>query len=176
MTKQYSFLQFFSNFSWKKAIVFLPTPFLAQIETVKYSLVGLLIVIFADLFTALVSHFYKMRKEQKRKLTFNDYRHGIVSGGLRQTIKKSYQYGMAIIVIFVIEVFGFGGRINFTVPLINVNANLTQFFAWAFAMIEMKSIDENLKDVSGKSFIESIVNIFKYLRETISQITGKNQK
>lgn len=170
--KQYSLASYFTNFTWKKALIFLPAPFLAQIETVIYPLIGLILVILADLCTALISHFYNKRKDYQRKLTFNDYRYGIISGGLRQTIKKSYQYGMAIIVVFVIEVFGFGGQISFTVPLVNIDANLTQFVAWAFAMIEVKSIDENLKGVSGKSFIQSIADVFTYFRNIFSQITG----
>ena len=174
--KQYSLLNYFTNFTWKKALIFLPAPFLAQIETVKYPLIGLILVIIADLITALVSYFYNFKKEKGRKLKFNDYRYGIVSGGLRQTIKKAYQYGMAIIVIFTIEVFGFGGQINFTVPLVNINANLTQFIAWAFTMIELKSIDENLKGVSGKSFIKAIADIFTYFREIYNQIKGPQEE
>lgn len=174
--KQYSLVSYFSNFTWKKALVFLPAPFLAQIETVVYPLIGLILVILADLCTALISHFYNLKKDKKKKLTFNDYRYGIISGGLRQTIKKSYQYGMAIIVVFVIEVFGFGGQVNFTIPLVNIDANLTQFIAWAFAMIEVKSIDENLKGVSGKSFIQSIADIFTYFRSIVTQIKGPKQE
>lgn len=174
MYKQYNFFSFFSKLSWKKALIFLPTPFLAQIETVIYPLIGLVIVIIADLFTALVSHFYNM--SLTKKLKFNDYRYGIISGGLRQTIKKSYQYGMAIIVVFVIEVFGFGGNLNFEVPLVNLHASLTQFVTWAFAMIEIKSIDENLKGVSGKSFIQSIADIFKYFRDILSVVKGPEQE
>ena len=173
--KHYKFLGFFSNFSWKKVLIFLPAPLLAQIETVIYPLIGLILIISADLFTALISHFYNKRKEQETRLKFNDYRYGIISGGLRQTIKKGYQYGMAIIVIFVIEVFGFGGEVNFTVPLVNLEANLTQFLLWCFILIEAKSIDENLKGVSGKSAIESIASIFTYFRGIVSQVQGPKE-
>lgn len=168
--KQYNFFNFFSNFTWKKALIFLPTPLLAQIDTVIYPLIGLILVIGADLFTALVSHFYNMRKDKKEKLTLKDFRYGIISGGLRQTIKKSYQYGMAVIVLFIVEIFGFGGALHFTVPLVHIDATLTQFVCWAFVMIEVKSIDENLKGVSGKSGITSVVNTFKYFRDIIKDM------
>jgi hypothetical protein len=170
--KRYKFLGIFSNFSWKKMLIFLPAPLLAQIEHVIYPLIGLLLVIGLDLFTALISHFYNKRKEQKTRLSLNDYRYGILSGGLRQTIKKSYQYGMAAIVMFIIEIFGFGGAVQFTVPLVNLEATLTQFLLWCFIMIEFKSIDENLKGVSGKSAIESIANIFTYFRGIFTSIRG----
>ena len=174
--KQYNFLEFFSNFTWKKALIFLPTPLLAQIETVMYPLVGLILVILADLFTALISHFYNMRKDKKERLKFRDYRYGIVSGGLRQTIKKAYQYGMAAIVVFIIEIFGFGRECYFEVPLINIEATLTQFVLWSFILIEVKSIDENLKGVSGRSIIESVANIFTYFRDILFRIKGSQSE
>jgi hypothetical protein len=170
---QYNFISVLSKFSWQKSLVFLPAPFLAQIETVIYPLIALLLIIFADLFTALVAYFYTLKQEKKRQLKFNDYRHGLLSRGLRQTIKKGYQYGMAFIVVFIIEVFGFGGKVEFTIPLVEIDATLTQFVLWAFVLIEAKSIDENLKIVSGKSVIESITGIFEFLRESITRITGK---
>ena len=173
--KQYSFFKFFSNFSCKKFLLLLPTPFLAQIETVIYPLIGLSIVVFADLFTALISYFTEMRKNKKETLSFNDYRYGLVSGGLRQTIKKAYQYGMALIVTFVVEIFGFGGEISFEVPLVNLHATLTQFVIWCFIMIEVKSIDENLKEVSGKSLIKSIAETFKYFRGIQNDVLGPNK-
>jgi hypothetical protein len=170
MIKQYSIFRNFVPFTWKKHWFFLPTPLLAGIETVIYPLIGLLFIILADLFTALIAHFYTESK--KRKLKFADFRHGIVSGGLRQTIKKSYQYGMAGIVVFIIEIWGFGGQVEFTVPLVQLDATLTKFILWAFFMIELKSIDENLSKVSGKSAIESIINIFTYFRKVFSRIKG----
>ena len=172
---EYNFLSIFSNFSWKSGLILLPASFLSQIETVIYPLIGLLLVVMADLFTALVSYFYNMRIIEKRKLKLNDYRYGIVSGGLRQTIKKLYQYGMAGIVIFVVEIYGFGGSLEFEVPLVNIQATLTQFTLWAFIMIEIKSIDENLKEVSGKSVIDSITNIFTYFRDVVSRIKGPKE-
>ncbi len=170
---QYNFLSVFSKFSWKKALIFLPAPFLAQIETVIYPLIALLLIVIADLFTALIAYFHTLQKEKKRTLKFNDYRHGLLSRGLRQTIKKGYQYGMAFIVVFIIEIFIFGGKVEFTVPLIEIDATLTQFVLWAFVLIEVKSIDENLKTVSGKSVIESIAGIFEFLRETFTRIAGE---
>ena len=172
---QYNFLSVFSKFGWKEALIFLPAPFLAQIETVIYPLIALILIIMADLFTALVAYFYTLKKEKKRTLKFNDYRHGLLSRGLRQTIKKGYQYGMATIVVFIIEIFGFGGELEFTVPLVNIDATLTQFVLWAFVLIEAKSIDENLKIVSGKSVIESIAGIFEFLRGVVTRTTGKKE-
>jgi len=169
---QYNFLSIFSKFSWKSVLILLPASFLSQLETVVYPLIALLLVIIADLFTALISYFYNLRIIEKRKLNLKDYRYGIVSGGLRQTIKKGYQYGMAGIVVFIIEIFGFGGSLEFEVPLVHIQATLTQFVLWAFILIEFKSIDENLKEVSGKSLIESVANIFTYFRDIVSRITG----
>ena len=117
-----------------------------------------------------------MRKNYQRRLKFKDYRYGVVSGGLRQTIKKAYQYGMAAIVVFIVEIFGFGGTIEFEVPLVNLQATLTQFILCSFILIEVKSIDENLREVSGKSFIESIVNVFTYFRGIISRISQKGNE
>jgi len=170
--KQYNFFKFFSNFTWKKFFFLLPAPLLAQIETVIYPLIGLTLVIVADLSTALISHYYNMRKEKKKSLSLNDYRHGIISGGLRQTIKKAYQYGMALIVTFIIEIFGFGGEVSFEVPLVNIHATLTQFAIWCFILIEVKSIDENLKGVSGKSGFNSVAKVFTYFRKIKAQIKG----
>jgi hypothetical protein len=173
---QYNFLGIFSNHSWKSILILIPAPFLSQIETVIYPLIGLLFVIMTDLFTALISFFYTMKKNNKRKLKFNDYRYGIVSGGLRQTIKKGYQYGMAAIVVFIVEIFGFRGPVEFQIPLVHINATLTQFILWAFILIEVKSIDENLKNVSGKSGIDSIANTFIYFRNIFNSIAGPTQK
>jgi hypothetical protein len=170
--RTYYFLGFFTNFSWKKALIFLPAPLLAQIDALIYPLFALLVVITVDLHSALIFHFHRLRKERNRKLTFNDYRYGIVSGGIRQTIIKAYQYGMAIIVVFIVEIYGFGGEIQFTVPLINLEATVTKLILWSFVMIEIKSIDENLKGVSGKSMIESVANIFTYFRSIITRIVG----
>ena len=138
--KRYNFFDFFINFNWKKALIFLPVPLLAHIESVIYPLITLFIVINLDLLTGLVSYFYKLRKEIGRTLTFNDYRYGVVSGGIRQTIIKAYQYGMAFIVLFILEMMAFKGSFSFEVPLINIQANLTQFLVWSLVMIEVKSI------------------------------------
>ena len=161
----YPILTYFKKFSWKKLILLLPAPFLAQIETVKYPIIALLLLIIIDLHTAIVAHFVIKRREWGRKLKFNDFRYGIMSSGLRQTMKKSYQYALALITVFIIEVFGFGGNITFTLPLVNIDATIPQFAAWMFSLIEIKSIDENLKDVSGKSFLSSIFNIFKEVKK-----------
>jgi hypothetical protein len=173
--KQYNFFNFFTNFNWKKALIFLPVPLLAHLESVIYPLITLFIVINLDLLTGLVSYFYKLRKEISRPLILNDYRYGVVSGGIRQTIIKSYQYGMAFIVLFIIEMMAFKGSYSFEVPLIGIQANLSQFLLWALVMIEVKSIDENLKGVSGKSLFESIGQTFQFFRDFVNKITGKTQ-
>jgi hypothetical protein len=176
MHRPFYLLNLVSNFNWKNLWILLPAPLLAQIETVIYPLIALFFVISIDLLTALVSYFCQLRQERTTSLKFSDYRYGIISGGIRQTIAKSYQYIMAAIVVFVVEIYGFGGEIEFTVPLINLDATLTKFLLWAFVMIEVKSIDENLKDVSGKSAIGSIADIFTYFREITSKVTGQTNK
>jgi len=171
--KQYNFFDFFINFNWKKALIFLPVPLLAHIETVIYPLICLFFVINIDLFTGLVAYFSQLKHTLKRRLIFSDYRYGIISGGLRQTIIKGYQYGMAFIVLFVIEMLAFKGSYNFTVPLIEIEANISQFVLWSFVMIEVKSIDENLKGVGGISLFTIVGNTFQYFRDFLAKISGK---
>jgi hypothetical protein len=162
----------FADFSWKKLLYFLPVPILAQIESVIYPLVGLLVVISLDLLTALITYFDKLWKEKGSRLSVNEYRDGIASYKLRRTIVKGYQYGIGILVTFFIESVILKGPIEFKIPLVNILSNLTQFVIWACVAIEVKSIDENVKGVSGKSLIESMANIFTYFRNIISKITG----
>jgi hypothetical protein len=167
-----SFQLLFANFSWKKLLYFLPVPILAQIESVIYPLIGLLVVISLDLLTALVTHFNKKSIEKGSSLSLNDYRNGIASYKLRRTIVKGYQYGIGILVTFFIESVILEGPIEFIIPIFNKLSNLTQFIIWACVAIEVKSIDENVKGISGKSMIESVANIFTYFRDIIGRITG----
>lgn len=155
----------------KKIILFLPAPFLTMLDTMKYSIFALLILIGLDLITALVSYFYQLWLERDKKpLTFKDFRYKIASGGLRETLKKYYIYSVVCIVTYILEMFVVGEPVIIEVPIIHRNTTLTEFVIWVCALIEVKSIDENLEGATGKSFLKSMVDIIQYFKNLVKQV------
>lgn len=78
-----------------------------------------------------------------------------------------------ITAVFILEVFAFQSQINIKVPLIELNAGLTEFVIWSLTFIELKSIDENFKDAKGKTLVSKVTGIFKYIRTIIAGVKGK---
>ena len=153
-----------------KLLLFAPTPFLTMIDTMKYSIVALLLLIVLDLGTALTRYFFDRWKKKGTPLAFFDFRYGIQSDGLRKTLIKYVVYSTICIITFILEMFVLGRPLQIEVPIMNRNATLTELAIWVCAMIEIKSIDENIEGLTGKGFIETIVDILKHFKKVYIEI------
>ena len=105
---------------------------LACLAPIQAMIIATGVVIFADLFTGVWAA--KKRNEK------------ISSGGLRRTITKMFVFEAAIILGFIIEKY----MMNNTLPISKLASGL-------IAVVEAKSIMENLDTIYGQDLFKSLI-------------------
>ena len=120
---------------------------------------GILIAVGLSIFADTVSGIYKARKLKQP----------ITSRKLSNVISKMFLYQGAVVLLYVIDKFILGDIISlfFSVPLL-----VTKLAAMTMIVIEMKSINENYKDVIGYSMwnkFKIMINRAKDLKDSIDQ-------
>lgn len=165
-----SFIAFFSEMTFDKSALLLITPILTAIMSIKAALFGLVILIFIDFITGIRKTHYQ------RNISFNPLKNifwkSIKSYLLRQTWRKSYEYGLGIIVIIVFETMIFNEQLSIT--LLNKSFTFSELLIIIPAVIEVWSIFENFEAVSGKNLLKRahlllpdfLVNIFNKKKES----------
>jgi len=145
-------LKFFKDLTFGKKILLVLAPIITAIVSMKAALIGLAILIFIDLITGI----RRTHHEWEVKLNFfsKKYWLSIRSYLLRQTWRKTYEYGIGIIVIAIFENLVFN---QVHINLFGKEFNITELAIVFPAIIEIWSIFENLQATGG-------VNILKRLK------------
>jgi hypothetical protein len=157
---------FFSNLTLGKKLLLLVTPLISLLAPMKLIILGLVIIIFIDLLTGI------RKSLHKGGISFNPFkaafRKSIKSYLFRKTWKKSYEYGMGIIVLFVFEMFIFGLT---PITIMDKTFTITELGVLIPSAIEVWSIFENLEAVSGRNILKRLVKLLpKSIRDLLKPI------
>ena len=149
-----SVLLFFANLSKLKKLALLVSPILTLLLSMKTALIGLSILILLDLLTGI-------RKNLHQKgISFNPFKKqfwkSIKSYLLRQTWRKTYEYGIGIVVVIIFESLVFGVT---SVEVMDKSFTISELAVVIPAIIETWSIFENLEEVSKNNVLKRLITL-----------------
>lgn len=160
-----AFTSFFHDLTLAKQILLAFTPIVSMIISIKMALLGLFLLIGLDLLTGIRKNLHaKNIKCNPLKAAF--WRN-IKSYLLRQTWRKTYEYGIGILVMMVFETMVLGIT---AIALANKTFTITELAILLPAAIEVWSIFENMENVSGKNILKRLKVL---LPKQISKIISK---
>lgn len=146
-----SVLEFFSNLTLGKKLMLLLAPILSVLVSMKAALLGLWLLVFIDLITGIRKNLHK------NGVKFNPFKavfwKSIKSYLLRQTWKKTYEYGIGIIIIVIFESLIFGVT---PIALMGKTFTIAELSVLVPAAVEVWSVFENLEAVSGNNILKKI--------------------
>ena len=155
-------LAFFTSLTVGKKFLLFLTPFISILLGMKALLFGLAILITIDLVTGIIKSF------KKKKIKFSLFKKEtyltIKSGLLRLTLKKSYEYGLLLIVVAIIESFILGVT---PIMLVGKAFTLTELAVIIPSGIEVWSIFENIESQVGRNIFKSFIT---FLPEPLQKI------
>lgn len=112
----------------------------------------------------------KRRKEKGEVLKSERSYRNIRSDGVRKTFNKTADYIVVIIVVIVFEaVLEYMG--------VNVNYNnftLSNLIVLLLCITELKSVDENIKELHNISLLKSVID-FVFRRKSVSEIVNSRE-
>ncbi len=147
-----SLIIFFEKLTFGKKVALLTAPVLTLLISMKLLIIGLWLLVFFDLLTGIRKNLHISG------ISFNPFKKAfwkaIKSYLLRRTWKKTYEYGMGIIVIAVLESLILGGT---PITILAKTFSLTELSIVIPALVEVWSIGENLEAISGRNFLKSLL-------------------
>lgn len=155
---------FLKKFSGSKLLFIISTPLLALFMNLKELLLGLSILIFIDLVTGIVKYCHV----NKIKLRFRVYK-SIKSDLLRKTMKKSYEYGIMIIVGILLEEILFEQTI---LQIQDKKISISQISIIMPIGIEIWSIFENIEEVTDNNVLK---RVFSFLPKKFQRILNSKE-
>ena len=159
---------FFNDLTLGKKLLLIITPIITVIISMKAALIGLALLIIIDLLTGIrrTHHEWKVSFKPLKKI----YWLSIRSYLLRQTWRKTYEYGIGIIVIIVFENLVFGQQ---QISIMEKTFSIAELAVVFPAMIEVWSIFENLEAVSKVNLLKRLQ---AFLPPVIQSLTKKEEK
>lgn len=155
---------------------------ISVLVSMKAALIGLSILIFVDLITGIRKNHYEWGiKFQPHKAMFWK---SIKSYLLRKTWRKTYEYGLGILVILVFEHLVIGKA---SIELMDRIFTITELAIVLPAIIEIWSIFENFEAVSGSNMLKRLMFLLppkvrslfdgkEHTEENITPTDGVNQE
>jgi len=136
-----------------KGVVLSLSTLLAVLLSMKAVLLGLAILIFIDLITGIRANLYDwgISCNPMKKIFWKS----IKSYLLRKTWKKTYEYGLGIIVVAVLENLVLGAPM--AIALGDKTFSLAELAAIVPAIVEVWSIFENFEVVSKKNILKRVI-------------------
>lgn len=159
-----AFATFFKDLTFAKKVLLALTPIISMIISIKMALLGLFLLIGLDLVTGI------RKTLHQKKIKCNPFKstfwRNIKSYLLRQTWRKTYEYGIGILVLMVFESMIFGETV---INLADKSFTITELAILLPAAIEVWSIFENLESVSGKNILKRLKTLLPQpLRKLLS--------
>ena len=146
-----SITTFFKNLTVAKKVTLAITPLLTMLISIKAALFGLFLLITLDLITGIKKNLHQ------NKVPFNPFKKlfwkSIKSYALRQTWRKTYEYGIGILVILVFEALVLGST---PIALLGKTFSITELSLLLPAAIEVWSIFENMEAISGMNLLKRL--------------------
>lgn len=155
----------------KKLILSTLTPVLAVLFSIKSILLGLSIIVFIDLITGIRKSLFLKGMSYSffdlkfwKTFTKKEFYLTVESEGLRKTWRKTYEYGIGIIIFAVFESMVL--KID-PIVIMEKKFSITELAAITTTLIEVWSIFENMEAVSGKNLLKRFVD---FLPEPIQKL------
>lgn len=147
----------------KKALILILTPILTVLLNLGPMLIGLAMLILLDLLTGIRKNLHQ------KQLKFNPFRKyfwaTLHSKGMRDTWRKTYEYGIGIIVFIIFETMIL--KIS-PISLGGAMFSLSELAVVAATLVEIYSVFENMEAVSGRNMLKRIQFLFpEWLRKII---------
>lgn len=167
-----SISSFFNKLTLGKKIILVLTPVISALISMKVAIFGLWLLIFFDLLTGIRKslHLNGTKCNIFKKLFWTS----IKSYLLRQTWRKTYEYGIGIIIIVIFEALILGTT---PITLIEKTFTIAELSVIVPAAVEVWSIYENLEAVSGHNILDKIKGLFpKVLKDLFSSSKVKDNE
>lgn len=166
------YLIFFKQLCAPKIILLGLSPLLTLFLSMKAILASLLVIILIDMITGIRKNLYQMDKSRS---PFKKYFwKSLKSSGMRQTWRKTYEYGVGIIVFMVLDMFVLKAG---TFHVLNADRSLSELSVAVACIIEVWSIFENMEHVSGNNVLKRILGILpKKFRDVFQSVVSKKDK
>jgi hypothetical protein len=136
----------------KKALIITLTPILTVLLNIKPMLLGLAMLILLDLLTGI------RKSLHNKNLKFNPFKkyfwQTMHSKGMRDTWRKTYEYGIGIITFIIFETMIL--KIS-PISLGNSMFTLSELAVVAATLIEIYSVFENMEAVSGNNLLKRLI-------------------
>lgn len=169
-------LTFFTSLTIGKKFLLFLTPFISILLGMQALLFGLCVLITIDLFTGIVRSF----RVQEVKFNFFKKETWLVirSNLLRLTLKKSYEYGLLLIVVAIIESFILGLT---PIMLAGKVFTLTELAIVIPCGIEIWSIFENIETITGNNILKKFASFLPiplqnlFSKKVIKQQTNRKR-
>ena len=138
----------------KKTLLLTLTPVITVLLNIQSILIGLAFIIFLDLLTGV------RKSLHVQKININPFKitfwAAVKSKGMRSTWRKTYEYGIGIIVFAVFESMIFKME---PMTIMNHKFSVTELAAVTASLVEIYSIFENMEAVSGSNILKTIIMI-----------------
>lgn len=166
-----SIVTFFNKLTLGKKILLVFTPVVSALVSMKLAMFGLWLLIFIDLLTGIRKNLYK--NGVGCNIFKAEFWKSIKSYLLRQTWRKTYEYGVGIILFVIFESLILGAT---PITLINKTFTISELSVLIPAAVEIWSIYENLEEVSGHNILDKIKALLpQQLRDLFSSSKSKNE-
>lgn len=159
---------FFKELTVVKKVLLGITPILTVMLNAQQAWIGLGLLIFLDLLTGIRKSLYLT--DVKERFWQKAFWKQVKSYGVRETWKKTYEYGIGIIVCSIFESMIFKME---PIDLMNSKFSLTELAIMVASIIEVYSNYENMEAVSGRNIFKSML---EFLPEPVQKIISKNAK
>jgi hypothetical protein len=148
---------FFGSLNFTKWALLTLTPVLTVILNIQSALAGLAIIIFIDMLTGMNK---SLHKEGVKVNFFKlEFWKSIHSSGMRETWRKTYEYGIGIIVFAVFESMVFKSIEGIQVA--GYVFSITELAVITASVVEVYSVFENMEAVTGRNLLKRIVRFLK---------------
>jgi hypothetical protein len=139
----------------KKALILTLTPILTVLLNLGPMLIGLAMLILLDLLTGI------RKSLHQKNLKFNPFKKyfwsTLHSKGMRNTWRKTYEYGIGILVFIIFETMIL--KIS-PISLGNAIFTLSELAVVAATLVEIYSVFENMEAVSGRNMLKKVQFLF----------------
>ena len=142
---------FFGKMTLIKWLLTLLSPVIMIILSMKTTLVALSIIIFIDMITGIRKdlHIKKTPFNPAKKLFWS----GLKSSGMRATWRKTYEYGIGILVFAIMDGLVLGQT---SINLMGNTLSITELSVSMACLVEIYSIYENMEAVSGNNLFKKM--------------------
>lgn len=162
-----SLILFFSELTIVKKILLVLTPILTVMLNSQSAIIGLALLILLDLLSGIRKDFFL--KGITAYVWQKRFWKGVKSYGIRETWKKTYEYGIGIIVCSVFESMIFKME---PIDLMSKQFSLTELAIMVASIVEVYSNYENMEAVSGRNILKRMI---QFLPKAIQDIFAKTK-